>query len=94
MEENANSKWMPRYLKCSIQLMNFEIEELSVFVMSCCLFLILKSKWWILIAFLGYYAVKKIKAKYPNGILYNWAYVTGVLEMEGLPPGLSKEFIE
>lgn len=92
MEEEG--KWIPRYLKTSMQLMNFEIEELAVFVLGCCLFLIFKAKIWLLFAFGGYFVVKKIKQKFPNGVLFNWAYVLGMLDLEGLPPGLSKEFRE
>lgn len=86
--------WMPKHLKSSRQISSFEIEEFFTFIGGILAFLMFKHKLWLLAAVVGYYIVVKIKEKYPKGILFNIAYVSGLLDLEGYPPGLTKEFIE
>lgn len=65
-----------------------------MFVGGIVAFLMFKHKIWLLVSVVGYYLIVKIKEKYPKGILFNIAYAVGLLDLDGYPPGLTKEFIE
>lgn len=92
--ENETPNWMPKHLDSPYQISNFEIEEVIVVILPMCLFLIFKEHYWLFVSMIGYFLIKKMKEKFPKGVLFNLLYIWGILDLEGYPPGQAKEFLE
>jgi type IV conjugative transfer system protein TraL len=93
-KEKIPDSWMPKHLTAPTQWLWWEIEEFIPLAAGLCLTVITKSLHWPFVGFFLSSLVKKFKSKTCKGFLTHIFYITGLSDLEGYPPGLSKKFYE
>lgn len=87
-------KWMPKHLTAPPQFLFWELEEFLPIVLGIGVFSMSQNFWYLGAGFGVSQVIGFYKKTAPQGFLHHSFYSLGLCEMDGLPSGVSRIFVE
>jgi len=84
----------PQYLKKPLTFLIFESDETLIFMIFFIFSMLAESLFHIIWPFLTTYLFRKIKQKYPEGILWHFLYYIGFQNFKNYPSTFERRFGE